>query len=86
MKQYTYTYDINKDFPNIIGETQLPLFSYENAREVSYGDKSMLSLFSGCGGMDLGFEGGFICHKASVGQPGWVRTCCCNPTTSRLSS
>lgn len=35
----------------------------------------MLSLFSGCGGMDLGFEGNFICHKKSViGNPGWIHT------------
>jgi DNA (cytosine-5)-methyltransferase 1 len=27
---------------------------------------NVLSLFSGCGGMDLGFEGGFIVHKASI--------------------
>lgn len=26
----------------------------------------MLSLFSGCGGMDIGFEGGFLCLKKSV--------------------
>lgn len=26
----------------------------------------MLSLFSGCGGMDLGFEGGFVCHRKSI--------------------
>ncbi|MBQ2322368.1 MAG: DNA (cytosine-5-)-methyltransferase [Bacteroidales bacterium] len=26
----------------------------------------VLSLFSGCGGMDLGFEGGFIAHRKSV--------------------
>lgn len=34
----------------------------------------MLSLFSGCGGMDLGFEGGFICHRRSVpeGSP-WIQ-------------
>ena len=70
MKEFTYTYDINSDFPNIVGETQLPLFSYVNTREMPSGDKSMLSLFSGCGGMDLGFEGGFICHKASVGHQG----------------
>lgn len=33
----------------------------------------MLSLFSGCGGMDLGFEGAFICHKNSVpSDSGWI--------------
>jgi DNA (cytosine-5)-methyltransferase 1 len=26
----------------------------------------VLSLFSGCGGMDLGFEGGFLTHRTSV--------------------
>ena len=26
----------------------------------------VLSLFSGCGGMDLGFEGDFICHRKSI--------------------
>ena len=29
-------------------------------------DLRVLSLFSGCGGMDLGFEGDFICHRRSV--------------------
>ena len=28
----------------------------------------LLSLFSGCGGMDLGFEGGFIVHRQSVNE------------------
>lgn len=27
---------------------------------------NLLSLFSGCGGMDIGFEGGFICLKKSI--------------------
>lgn len=30
------------------------------------GTLKVLSLFSGCGGMDIGLEGGFICHKKSV--------------------
>lgn len=36
--------------------------------------RGVLSLFSGCGGMDLGFEGGFKVRKASVNQelhPDW---------------
>ena len=26
----------------------------------------LLSLFSGCGGMDIGFEGQFVCHRKSI--------------------
>lgn len=36
----------------------------------------MLSLFSGCGGMDIGFEGNFICLKKSVNSdihPDWIK-------------
>ena len=34
---------------------------------------NVLSLFSGCGGMDLGFEGGFICNRRSVPEAsGWI--------------
>lgn len=36
-------------------------------------DLRVLSLFSGCGGMDLGFEGGFVCHRKSISeQSGWI--------------
>ena len=37
--------------------------------------KKVLSLFSGCGGMDLGLEGGFTCLQASVNtglHPDWI--------------
>jgi len=37
--------------------------------------KKLLSLFSGCGGMDIGFEGGFECLKKSVNEdihPDWI--------------
>lgn len=36
----------------------------------------LLSLFSGCGGMDIGFEGGFKCLKKSINSsihPDWVK-------------
>lgn len=35
----------------------------------------LLSLFSGCGGMDIGFEGGFTCLKKSINRqthPDWI--------------
>lgn len=37
--------------------------------------KRVLSLFSGCGGMDIGFEGGFSCLKRSINSvlhPEWI--------------
>lgn len=42
-----------------------------------YGTRAMnvLSLFSGCGGMDIGFEGGFRCLKRSINtkmHPDWI--------------
>ncbi|MBQ2774456.1 MAG: DNA (cytosine-5-)-methyltransferase [Clostridia bacterium] len=39
------------------------------------GKKRVLSLFSGCGGMDIGFEGGFTCLKKSINSdlhPDWI--------------
>lgn len=42
--------------------------------EVDIGMK-LLSLFSGCGGMDIGFEGNFRCLKKSVNtniHPEWI--------------
>ena len=36
----------------------------------------LLSLFSGCGGMDIGFEGGFLCLKKSINaklHPKWIQ-------------
>lgn len=38
--------------------------------------KRVLSLFSGCGGMDIGFEGGFQCLKRCINtdlHPDWVK-------------
>lgn len=39
------------------------------------GNKRILSLFSGCGGMDIGFHGDFTCLKASINEslhPEWI--------------
>lgn len=40
---------------------------------------NVLSLFSGCGGMDIGFEGGFSCLKRSINtamHPEWIAVDC----------
>ena len=37
---------------------------------------NLLSLFSGCGGMDIGFEGDFTCLKKSINSeihPSWIK-------------
>lgn len=39
-------------------------------------EKRVLSLFSGCGGMDIGFEGNFECLEASINKdihPNWIK-------------
>lgn len=55
---------------NFVSEP-LELFNYSRNSDVN--QLSMLSLFSGCGGMDLGFEGGFLCHKKSIPtQKQWI--------------
>jgi len=46
-----------------------------NNLSMSKKDLNVLSLFSGCGGMDLGFEGGFEVHKNCINKmvhPEWA--------------
>ena len=35
-------------------------------------NKKLLSLFSGCGGMDIGFEGDFTCLSKSITNQAWI--------------
>ena len=54
-----------KTFSDIFAsESYVPLLF--RTHRVTDGSLKVLSLFSGCGGMDLGFEGNFICHKKSL--------------------
>lgn len=59
---------------DLIEDPQYELFfnNGENERQEE-GTLRVLSLFSGCGGMDIGLEGGFICHRCSVTNPDWIR-------------
>lgn len=58
-------------FSDVIKENELPLF--HSVGDIEPGQLKMLSLFSGCGGMDLGFEGDFICNIKSVPSDlGWI--------------
>ena len=56
-----------REYSDILSEPQAEIFFETGFRERNdEGGVRVLSLFSGCGGMDLGLEGGFICHKKSV--------------------
>lgn len=53
----------------IVKEPQLEFLYYQNSREHKKKETlNVLSLFSGCGGMDLGFEGGFSVLQESVNE------------------
>lgn len=58
----------DEEVADIVREPDFQYSLFHNNGE-SYKEKdklSVLSLFSGCGGMDIGFEGGFICNKKSI--------------------
>ncbi len=58
---YSDSYEIHSD---IVSEAQIPLM-FKPIEEEPKNHYRVLSLFSGCGGMDLGFEGNFItCEKS----------------------
>ncbi len=65
VKKYT-EFDQHSD---IVSEPSYELF-YNNGdnERIEDGTLRVLSLFSGCGGMDLGLEGGFICHRKSISE------------------
>lgn len=63
MNKQTTKYEIPEDVSDVVSEAQIPL--YFTTPQQNKGTYNLLSLFSGCGGMDLGFEGRFIANKKS---------------------
>ena len=64
MTSKTKTYkDVEiKEYSDLVAEPQYDLFfNNGNNERQEEGTLRVLSLFSGCGGMDIGLEGGFIC-------------------------
>lgn len=49
---------------DILQNAQIPIIYHDETHDMD-GKLRVLSLFSGCGGMDLGFEGSFIAHRKS---------------------
>ena len=59
---------------SVVQEPQLDILYYPKTsrRTIKEEEKetlNVLSLFSGCGGMDLGFEGGFSINKREFNSP-----------------
>lgn len=60
-------YETPPEQSDLLQEAQIPIVFHEEMRDAE-GKLRVLSLFSGCGGMDLGFEGSFIAHRKSFPQ------------------
>ena len=63
-----------EEHSDLLAEPQYELF-FNNGEHERHEDGTLrvLSLFSGCGGMDIGLEGGFMCHKRSVINHNWIQ-------------
>jgi len=58
---------------SVVEEPQLDILYYpktslKTSKEAKKETLNVLSLFSGCGGMDLGFEGGFSVLQSSINE------------------
>lgn len=55
-------------FSDFAAESQIPLMFRDVTERKEDAYRRVLSLFSGCGGMDLGFEGKFVANKKSFAE------------------
>lgn len=70
----TVKYQEFDNHSDLVSEPQCELFFNNGKNErKKRGTLRVLSLFSGCGGMDIGLEGGFTCHKNSVINRHWIQ-------------
>ncbi len=58
---------ISEELSDLVCDYQIPLI-FDKEDDEDDGTIKVLSLFSGCGGMDLGFEGSFFAHKRSFAE------------------
>lgn len=64
-KEYEPLHETPEFVSDVLLKGQYPLIFNRNDDEYEPHIHRVLSLFSGCGGMDLGFEGHFIANKKS---------------------
>lgn len=57
-------YQLPLECSDMLNDAQIPIVFRDEMRDTE-GKLRVLSLFSGCGGMDLGFEGSFIAPRKS---------------------
>lgn len=57
-------YELPTEQSDMLNDAQIPIVYHDEKRDTR-GKLRVLSLFSGCGGMDLGFEGSFIANRKS---------------------
>lgn len=57
-------YELLTEQSDMLNDAQIPIVYHDEMRDAR-GKLRVLSLFSGCGGMDLGFEGSFIANRKS---------------------
>ena len=67
-----YTFDAEESVADMVNDCHIPMFFNDGTQFCQDDSINMLSLFSGGGGMDLGFEGKSICHRKSVGDDKWI--------------
>ena len=73
-KTKQYSIEDYEDRCDLVKEPQYKLwFNNGEYERQEPGSLRVLSLFSGCGGMDLGLEGGFICHRKSVTNQDYIQ-------------
>ena len=71
--KYTYPDTLSNDSFDLVSEPIFDLLFNNGEKErIEEGTLRVLSLFSGCGGMDLGMEGGFVCHRKSAKDASWI--------------
>ncbi len=67
-KKYISYFETPEFASDVLSKGQIPIIFHQPENQNETNIHRVLSLFSGCGGMDLGFEGHFIANKKSFAK------------------